>query len=37
MRMWLPLRNATTAPSIASQMKRIDANSSDQTSGAWNT
>ncbi len=34
MRMWPPLRNATTAPSIASQMNRIDASSSDQTSGA---
>ncbi|MCY1223063.1 hypothetical protein D9M72_351720 [compost metagenome] len=37
MRMCSPRRSATTAPSIESQRKRIDASSSDHTSGAWNT
>ncbi len=33
MRMCSPRRNATTAPSIASHRNRMDASSSDQTSG----
>ncbi len=36
-RMCSPRRSAITAPSIASQMKSMDASSSDQTSGRWNT
>ena len=36
MRMCSPRRNATTAPSIASQRNRMEASSSDQISGAWN-
>ena len=36
-RMCALFSNATTAPSIASHMNRIDASSSDQTSGRWNT
>ena len=37
MRMCSPRRSAMTAPSIASQMNSIEASSSDQTSGRWNT
>ena len=37
MRMCSPRRNATTAPSMASQRNRIEASSSDQTSGWWKT
>jgi hypothetical protein len=37
MRMCSPRRSATTAPSIDSHRNRIEASSSDHTSGAWNT
>src|SRR5664280_1308641 len=37
MRMCSPRRSAVTAPSIASQRKRMDASSSDQTSGRCKT
>ncbi|MNV97711.1 hypothetical protein D3C71_1928690 [compost metagenome] len=37
MRMCSPRRRATTAPSIDSQRKKIEASSSDQTSGACST
>lgn len=35
MRMCSPRRSATTAPSIDSHRNRIEASSSDHTSGAW--
>ena len=37
MRMCSPRRSAITAPSIDSHRNRIDASSSDHTSGLWNT
>ena len=37
MRMCSPRRKATTAPSIASHRNKMEASSSDQTSGRWKT